>query len=417
MGWIITVSGVLSFVALETALVLLCFGRRPAAWIPGSGIRRIGFLIAGQALLVCTLILGAYLEMRWHLSRYVLALNTYDIAELDADILQGDPGLLEWPHQNAPGLARPGFASPADFQAWQTALRTSLLDVFDLPDIAAPVAVRSRILKTDALEGNIQRVLLAFKAFDGTDIPAFLFVPPGETPRPAVLVLHGHVQTWEVGIAQTAGLVDSYQHGAAFELAKAGFVTLTFEFRGFGYLGSRINAEHRLVAYNALLGGSFYKGIVAKDTRYAFDLLRSMPEVEPESIGITGVSFGGEMAATYGALDQRVKAVVFQGYGGELGPYPSARGAGEEFQPHGCHLIPGHNKYLWQEDLFMLTAPRPLLGVRGDQDFSGDRQAFTEAVSNGYRALEAADRFQFEMQPGGHEFFLQPAMEFFRNHL
>jgi dienelactone hydrolase len=354
--------------------------------------------------------------MRWDLSGRVLALDTYHIPELEPDILQGDPGLLRWSHHDTPLLPRPGFSSSDDFRAWQSALRTSLLGLFDLPGIAAPVEVRSRILKTDRVDGNIKRILLAFKAFDETEIPAFLFVPDAAAPNPAVLVLHGHVPTWEVGIAQTAGFFDSYQHSAAIELAKAGFVTLTFEFRGFGYLGSRTAAEHRVVAHNALLGGSFYKAIVAKDIRYAFDLLRSMPEVNPESIGITGVSYGGEMAATYGALDERVKAVVFQGYGGALGPYPAASGTDKD-QPHGCHLIPGHNQYLWQEDLFLLAAPRPLLGVRGDQELAVDRQAFIEAVGAGYRILEAADRFRFELQPGGHEYFLQPAIEFFRNHL
>jgi dienelactone hydrolase len=396
--------------------VLLCFGRAPLAAIRAGGLRRLAFLVAGQLLIVCLFIFGAYTEMRWDLSRSVLALKNYEIPELEAAVLQGDPGLLEWTHA-APPPARPGFSGPEVFQTWQTKLRTSLLNVFDLPDIAAPVDVPYQVLKTDQVAGNIQRTLLAFKSFDGTDIPAFLLVPPGDAPSPAVLVLHGHVQTYEVGISQTVGLVDSYQHNAALELAKAGFVTLTFEFRGFGYLGSRINAEHRLVAFNALLGGSFYKGIVAKDTRYAFDLLRSMPRVQPDAIGITGVSFGGEMAATYGALDQRVKAVVFQGYGGELGPYPSASGPDQEFQPHGCHLIPGHNKHLWREDLFLLTAPRPLLGLRGDQDYDGNRQQFTEAVARGYRATQAENQFQFEIEPGGHEYFNAPAIEFFRNHL
>jgi dienelactone hydrolase len=409
----ITAFGVLSVLALEAALVLLCFGRAPLASVRAG---RFGLLVAGQMLLACVFVFGAYTEMRWDLSRNVLALKTYRIPELEPAVLQGDPGLLTWT-RTAPPPARPDFSSPEAFHLWQTELRTSLLNVFDLPGIAAPVEVPHEVLKTDRVEGGIQRTLLKFKSFDGADIPAFLLVPPGETPRPAVLVLHGHVQTYEVGISQTAGLVDSYQHSAALELAKAGFVTLTFEFRGFGYLGSRINAEHRVVAYNALLGGSFYKGIVAKDTRYAFDLLQSMPEVKPDSIGITGVSFGGEMAATYGALDERVKAVVFQGYGGQLGPYPSASGPHQDFQPHGCHLVPGHNKHLWQEDLFLLTAPRPLLGLRGDQDFHSDQQAFTETVARGYRATQAEGQFQFEIEPGGHEFFNAPAIEFFHNHL
>ena len=59
----------------------------------------------------------------------------------------------------------------------------------------------------------------------------------------------------------------------------------------------------------------------------------------------------------------------------------------------------------------------PLLGVYGDQDYTGAPQAFTEAVATGYRALQAGDQFQFEIKPGGHEFFCQSTIEFFGRHL
>ncbi len=416
MGWTITVVGVIAAVALEIALVL-ALSRRSSEWIQAIPARRIGLLAACSLLIPCVFLLGAYVELRWDLSRHLLDVNTQHIAALEPHVLQGDPGLLKWARETPPRNPRPKSADAEGFLAWRNELRTSLLDVFDLSDIAAPVEVSSRILETDELEGNIKRTLLAFKSFDGSELPAFLFVPPGGGPKPAVVVLHGHVPSYDIGISQTGGLEDSYQHGAALELAKAGFVTITFEFRGFGYLGARNNTEHRIIAYNAMVGGSFYKAIVTRDTKYAFELLRSLHEVKPDSIGVAGVSLGGEIAVTYGALDERVKAVVSQGHGGDLGPYPTFEGDNQELQPHGCHIIPGHNKYLWREDMFALVAPRALLVVRGNREYHADPQAFSEAVGKGYQALGAADQFQIQVKPGDHEFFLQPAIEFFRSHL
>jgi hypothetical protein len=220
-----------------------------------------------------------------------------------------------------------------------------------------------------------------------------------------------------VGIGQTAGLVPSYQHGAALELAKAGFVTLTFELRGFGYLGSRVNTEHRYVAYNAQLGGSFYKAIIARDAKYATDLLRSFSEVDQDAIGVTGVSFGGELATTYAALDERIKVVVAQGHGGLSGPIQARVGSLLRPVPHYCMLIPGYDSRSQYEDMFLLVAPRPLLTIRGSRELPAGSDTFAGLVGKAYADHQVPKLFQFNVLPGGHEYFVQPAVEFFQRHL
>jgi dienelactone hydrolase len=266
------------------------------------------------------------------------------------------------------------------------------------------------------IEADIKRTFLTYESFDGTRIPAYLLIPPLPGPLPTIIVLHGHL--WrgdDEGISQTAGIVDSYHNRVGLELAKAGYITFMLEFRGFGYLGPRIGTEHELIAYNALLSGTFYKAILARDIRYAVDLLQTMEMVNPQRIGITGVSFGGEMAVTYAALDERMKVIVFQGFGGSIGPQPAAFGTAIE-QRHYCHLIPHHNAYLFQEDLFLLLAPRPLLGVKGNQDDVWDAR-YRDTVNRVYARLGAASSFRLEMVDGGHEYFVSPAVLFFNQHL
>jgi dienelactone hydrolase len=334
----------------------------------------------------------------------------------DFPSLQGDPQFVNFVQRQQVGIPRPNYSSNDSLRLWQESLRSNLRHQFSSPDLAQIQRVKFREVSAIAGEKGIVRKKIIFDSFDGTQIPGFLFVDPQVHQTAAILVLPGHVLEGESGIAQTGGLVESYQHSVAQKLAQAGFVTLTIELRGFGLLGKPLNTEHRLVAYNAILGGSFYKAVVSKDIQFAINFLQTLDQVDSHRIGITGVSYGGEMAVTYAALDKRIQAVVFQGFGGLLGPYEGKVG-GRWDQPHYCHIIPGSPNILFQEDLFFLIAPRPLLGVRGTQDIEGDPQEFRKEVKKFYEKIDASASFEFLTVPGGHEYFIEPAVSFFKRNL
>jgi len=189
------------------------------------------------------------------------------------------------------------------------------------------------------LDGGIVRTLLTFEAADGTAIPAFLFRPKTTRPAPAALVIPGHGR----GIVDTAGLTGkSYQHGIAFALARAGFISLSPELRGFGYLGARLGSDHVRLARRALRDGTFYYAIVLHDLRIALALLSDDPDVDRKRIAVTGCSLGGDLSLTLGALDQRIGAVVAQGllnWRGPRGTWPTPEEEGSVFSQDLCSLI------------------------------------------------------------------------------
>jgi dienelactone hydrolase len=396
---------------------LYCFGGS----LHAPSRTKIQLLAIVLCLLVCCgflIALGGYVETRlglWLTLEKELERGYRPPPE--PFIASGDPGLVRWAHAQVPQLPRPNLADSRAFQFWQTSLRGLLRrDLFKLPETTLPQSISYQVMSEKIVESGIKRTFLTYESFDGTRIPVYLLVPPLPGPRPVVIVLHGHLlRDDDEGISQTAGMVDSYQNRVGLELAKAGYVTLMLEFRGFGYLGTRIGTEHEQIAYNALLSGTFYKAILAKDIHYAVDLLQMMEIVNPQRIGITGVSFGGEMAVTYSALDERIKVIVFQGFGGQVGPQNAAFGTGVE-RPHYCHLIPSHNAYLFQEDLFLLLAPRPLLGIRGNEDGAWDPH-FRETLEQAYSRFGVVPSFPLETVPGGHEYFVSPAIQFFQRHL
>jgi hypothetical protein len=70
---------------------------------------------------------------------------------------------------------------------------------------------------------------------------------------------------------------------------------------------------------------------------------------------------------TYAALDERIKAASFHAYGGTLGKASGIIGT-KKLQPHYGHIIPGSSRFLHDEDMIWLVAPRALQGVRGDRN-------------------------------------------------
>jgi dienelactone hydrolase len=405
------------FLAIQVGLIVVFWSRSVFKFVQNSGFRKIVCFVVIEALCMAGILFGGYLEEHYTLySMLREPVDEYRQNFPEAPSVNGDPSLVQWVEKQKPSLPRPAFDSVSGFVSWQSSLRHTLQGLFDVSDMHIPVYVRYKEIASTKIDNEITRIFIVFESFDGTTIPAYLFLPTSNGKLPGIIVVPGHVGRYESGIGETAGITKSYQHEAALRLCKAGFAVITFELRGFGYLGGKVDTEHKLVAHNAILGGSFYKAIVSKDMKYAIDLLRLLPEVDPDRIGITGVSFGGEMAVTYAALDERVKVVVCQGFGGSIGATEGVRGK-KTVQPHYCHVIPGQNKLFFQEDIYLLVAPRPLLGIRGDHEYRGDLESFSNTVGRAYKTLSAASSFAFTVAPGGHEYFIQPAVGFFKKFL
>lgn len=120
---------------------------------------------------------------------------------------------------------------------------------------------------------------------DGLRLVADLRVPDGPGPHPAVVVCPGMSLTKEVW-------VPAYAEG----LTRAGFVTLTPDWRGFGASeGPR---------------GRLQPNLQVRDARAALDWLQTRPEVAPDRLGILGISLGCPVAVAAMAADPRIRAGV-----------------------------------------------------------------------------------------------------------
>ena len=115
-----------------------------------------------------------------------------------------------------------------------------------------------------------------------------------------------------------------------------------------------------------------------------------------------------------GALDERVRVTVSNSYGGATGATRENERLDDESRqtPHGCHTIPGINRILRQEDWVRLIAPRPVLVVRGDRNMSRQTPEFKRLVSLAFESHGVGSHFDVTIEPGRHEFFVEPTAAF-----
>lgn len=93
-----------------------------------------------------------------------------------------------------------------------------------------------------------------------------------------------------------AGLKEALMPAVAARLSAEGYVTLRFDYRGFG---ESEGPRHRLIPLEQI-----------EDIRNGLTCLAVRDEVDPERLAIWGTSFGGAHATYTAAVDERVRCIV-----------------------------------------------------------------------------------------------------------
>jgi len=147
--------------------------------------------------------------------------------------------------------------------------------------------------------GTLVRRQIRYRTDPFGSVSAWLFLPPGNKKRPAVLCLH---QTTSIGKDEPAGLGGHPSLHYALHLAQRGFITLAPDYPSFSTY--RWNFADRKHGYQS---GSM-KAIW--DNMRAVDLLQTLPEVDGKQLGVIGHSLGGHNALFTSAFEARLKVIV-----------------------------------------------------------------------------------------------------------
>lgn len=263
---------------------------------------------------------------------------------------------------------------PADAATWQRrrpeverAFRKAIgLEV--LPE-RSPLNARTTA-RLDMGDYTIENV--TFESRPGFLVTANLYRPKGAGERAAILCPIGHY----ISDGKTAPDVQA----RCMKLARMGFVVLTYDAIGQGERNIAGNIHHE-AGYALLPLGQTVAGWMVWDSMRGIDYLLTMPEVDPERIGVTGNSGGGLNALFTAALDARVHAAVVVGFTFEFNNW--LKYAGTHCT---CTHLPGMFRGMEWFEIAGLIAPRALMMLQGDHDgifpISGARRAGhnTEAI-------------------------------------
>jgi cephalosporin-C deacetylase-like acetyl esterase len=151
----------------------------------------------------------------------------------------------------------------------------------------------------------------------------------------------------------------------------------------------------------------------------AIDYLCTRPDVDPDRIGVTGISGGGAATFWIAAADDRVKVAVPVSGMSDLEFYIKNKGINGH-----CDCMFLHNTYQWDwTTIAAMIAPRPLLFANSDNDpifpMDANRRIFAK-LQTIYGMYGAEKSVQEYVSKGGHDYrpdLRRAIFHFFNVHL
>jgi hypothetical protein len=319
-------------------------------------------------------------------------------------------------------------SSKADFDRWRDHLTAMLGRLFvhhdrDFADVSCSDV---RVLSEKPYHGCLRREAAFVNPTYGALVPVSILVPPpGSRKGAGIICQHGHGSCGRLAVIgdrddpDCAREIESLSYDFGLGLAQAGYHVVAIDLFGFGSRaeprGAFAARTHRdpcdLIGLFLSIAGRNSVTIQVGDIRRAVSLLQDLDGVDPERIGMAGLSQGGRMTMYAGAIDARLRVLV-------------ASGSCNTFRDRvalmsgacGAQVLPGLFPAADTPELFGVMAPRPLQlqwGARDPLIIEEYAAPGIERISRCYRAAGADDAFMVDRFDGGHQFHLEPAITWF----
>jgi dienelactone hydrolase len=309
----------------------------------------------------------------------------------------------------------PAFSVPASRDAWEPMRRQTRAQLWQLlgklPPRPSQLAVT--VLSHEERDGCVVEKF-QFDNGAGASVPGYCVLPKetrGNSRKfPAILYCHWHGGQYEIGKEELFQASHTPEApGPA--LAKRGFVVLAIDAYCFGERNGRGpggpdemgNAGEMTASKLQLWLGRTLWGMILRDDLMALDYLASRPEVDPQRIGVMGMSMGATRAWWLMALDDRLAASVSICC---LTRYQNLI-QHQLLKAHGIYyFVPGFLNHFDTEAVVALLAPRPALFLDGDSDATSPVDGIheiEEKVRPVYRLYNEETNFESIVYPGqGH---------------
>ncbi|WP_330350175.1 dienelactone hydrolase family protein [Streptomyces sp. NBC_00582] len=314
-----------------------------------------------------------------------------------------------------------GTSPIRDFRAWRRAARAQVdeLLIVDREDGTPYAPEWGTPVQRDGYRG--QSVTLSLTRYER--VRAVLLTPDGPGPFPAVLLLHDHGATFDIGkeklvrpwdddvrLASARGWAEKYFSGrfVGDELAGRGYVVLCADALGWGDRGPLAHDQQQALASNFYNLGSSLAGLMAREDARAAGFLAGLDQVDARRVAAVGFSMGAYRAWQTAALTDAVRATAcvcwMTGLKEMMVPGNNTlRGQSSYYMLH-----PGLPRFLDFPDVASIAAPRPMLFFSGALDplfpTDGVRTAH-EKLRAVWRSRRAEERLRLKTWPDlGHVF-------------
>jgi dienelactone hydrolase len=278
-----------------------------------------------------------------------------------------------------------GHSEIRDFDEWRHVARQK---VFDCMLASPPLPAKDNsveIVYEEQRDGYKARKL-SIRLSRYYSVPAYMLIPDGRGPFPAVNVLHDHGAHLFIGkekvvrplaCEDSTVIKDADEWLAGYEgqylgdyLAQQGYVVLATDAPMWGERGQQEGPRrdrYDMIAGNMMMYGIDLSAYMTYDDIAATEWLAQQPEVDAARIGCAGWSMGAYRAWMLAALSDRIKAsasICWMVTTDEQLSFKYKRTENGGF----ANCLPGLRRWLDYPHIASIACPKAMLFINGSQD-------------------------------------------------
>jgi dienelactone hydrolase len=307
-----------------------------------------------------------------------------------------------------------------DFGHWKRAARKRVMECLLPPPPAAPF--KPQVVAEEDRGSYVARKLVLSLTGDSR-VLAYMTVPKGEGPFPAVLLLHDHGARFDIGkekvirpfadtperMASAQEWVDTCYGGRWLgdELAQRGYVCFSHDALNWSDRGGAGYEGQQALAANLFHLGTSLAGTIAHEDLGAAEFLATQPEVDPQRVAAMGLSMGSFRTWQVSALSDRIKAGVAICWMATVKGLMASGNNQTRGQSCYAMLHPGLFSSLDYPDVASLACPKPMLFYNGRQDGPFPVPSVEEAYAKMravWESQSAGDKLVTKLWDVPHEF-------------
>ena len=327
------------------------------------------------------------------------------------------------------------------FDKWKKVARGKVLECMMTPPPAPKDGYEVKVIAEEQRDGYKARKL-EIRLSRYYTVPAYMLIPDGKGPFPAINVLHDHGAHLFIGKEKMIRPLDMEPEEVKKDaqewattlyegqfvgdyLAQHGFVVFSADAPMWGERGQKEGARRErydMIAGNMMMYGIDLSAYMTYDDIAATEVLVSMPEVDSKRIGCFGCSMGAYRAWMLAALSDHIKAtaaVCWMVTTDEQLSFKYERTENGGF----ANCIPALRRWLDYPHIASLACPNAMLFINGTQDklfpVAGVKKAFG-IMHNMWQHQGVDEKLETELWDMPHSCPLkvqERTLEFFQKHL